>query len=181
MTANDVWTCCACLSPNLIANADVKCPVCSHTKCVSCPLGAPGLSSSAYVAIALLTSVTTPSIPSVIPRYSPFPNNITLPCEGNTTAECRSYQQYELSSFDTLGRPPLSLMNISPIASTGASKGCSFSHGGSGIEPLMYSKPSTVGWWECHSCRWANNPALYPRNCSNCPHKKCTSCIIRTY
>ncbi|EEH33017.2 hypothetical protein PAAG_04070 [Paracoccidioides lutzii Pb01] len=36
---NDVWTCCNCDGPNLIANAPSKCPVCSHQRCSSCIVG----------------------------------------------------------------------------------------------------------------------------------------------
>ena len=39
----DVWNCCQCKSPNLIANADKQCPICPHRRCSSCVTGRPGL------------------------------------------------------------------------------------------------------------------------------------------
>ena len=180
MTANDVWTCCACQSPNLIANADVKCPVCAHTNCTGCSVGRPGLHRSSYNVIGLSTSLPTPSTPNVTPRYSPFPNNIALACESNTSAQCRPYGQYGYLSLSALDRL-LHITNVSRNSSTRALRVSPLSHGRGAMEPLLFAKPSTVGWWECHSCHWANNPSLYPRVCSNCSHTKCTACTTRTY
>ena len=179
MAANDVWTCCSCKSPNLDANANVKCPVCSHTKCSNCLRGRQGLASAAGNTYELSNLVPNPCFPSVTPRYSPLSENMMSFYEGNTHEECRPRAHHDCFSLSTFGQPSSRTKNSTTpsIKVLEVFEVSSFIYSGTATGSYVCpKKPSTAGWWVCHSCQWTNDPALYPRTCSNCWHTRCSAC-----
>lgn len=170
----DVWRCCSCSGANLIANADVKCPVCSHLRCVGCHTGPPTLSDNTPTSDTLPAYLTLPSIYKAVPRNShlskttgySFPNGAEQGTSGFLTTHVfpAGFNYTYASHF-----PPGNTHRATDSSQSGA-----------GTVPSTHGRPSMAAWWTCHDCLQTNNPSLAPDRCSYCGHYKCGSCTTYT-
>lgn len=176
----DVWSCCQCGAPNLIATAPA-CPICTHPKCKDCQRGPPPqelgsphplfppqqhrLGHSYYISspsndthyrLASPTSYNSPSTPS---RHSSAVTTANtrrpLPTRGPSYGAYNTIQgsQYALQQ-SRRGVPP----------------------GSDGHNVQMYTPPPGAGWWRCCLNGHINNPGSNPERCRNDNHAKCGSC-----
>lgn len=168
----DVWRCCSCGGANLIANADVKCPVCSHPRCHACPTGPPTLADHTSTSESPSVYLPLPSTYGAVPRHS-YPSTNTGYALSNGAGK-------DTSGFWTTHLLPSGsnysyTSSSSPVNTYGA---CSSSRSGSGPRPYHHGRPSMTNWWTCHNCGQTNNPALAPEKCSNCTHSVCGNCTV---
>lgn len=172
---SDVWTCCGCGAPNLMAIAPVACPVCNeHNRCQNCRVGPPSphlsspgplfpsqnyRSGHSYDTHHRLSSPPSWNAPSAPPR------NASIATTANT---------YRTSSTRGLSYGSYNYAQGSQYALHQGSRGApGGSHGGN-VDP--HTPPSMAGWWKCCRCGQRNNPDLCPERCSLDGHRKCCYC-----
>lgn len=179
----DVWSCCQCKAPNLVAIAPTACPICTHTRCGSCStgpppqeLGSPGPlfpsqhhrsghshytlsppSNQTHYRFASPTSYTPPSAP---PRHASL----------GTSASARP-SSTRGPSYDSYGSIPGSQYALQQWP-RGARVG-SESH-----NPQVCAPQPMTGWWKCCRDGHINNPILNPERCLNDNHKICCYCHV---
>lgn len=173
-TTMDVWTCCVCKIPNLMATAPA-CPICTHTRCGYCVRGPPPqelgspqpLFPSQYHGRGQSYYTPSPSSNethyrlSTPPFYTPPsapPKHASIVTAANTrrplSTRGPSYEpQYPLQRQMRRARGGFDSHNI-PI----------------------FTPPSMTGWWKCCHDGHVNNPSLSPEKCTLDGHIKCGYC-----
>ena len=157
---SDVWTCCQCGNPNLIATAPERCPVCGHIRRSCCRAGRPTFSK-------------THSLPHHPNAYPAAPSS-----SGGQSYHC-SPTQYISPSMASSARTTPRYYNTNYTSSSYPSAPFSSSAGyPSASGNYASNHPSVRGWWVCCCCQQSYNPALVPERCPLSGHQKCSECRV---
>ena len=183
---SDVWRCCQCQTANLLALADVKCPVCDHTRDASCKVGQPTPPGKRPYPDSWSHGEGSHRITHRLPRTSSLASDprsllqsaIDDRC-GSVLEFCKQSYSGTSSSGSTYGTADAVPPFPTPVFLAHSSARHRAKDSGFSSTPSIHTltTPSTKGWWYCCNGHH-NNPSLAPDRCSQCQHWRCGSCTL---
>ena len=203
---SDVWSCCQCGAANHVANAPQKCPICGHMRSSCCPIGQPPLPGGHPYRDYWLRHQSVSS--SIARQDRPQSNSRPVQhnpqqqhrLSGQTLPSLHAAPHPTSSSSPPsiprskgslkCGAAPLAVpaRHVPPQALTLLSSPSGMTHHPktqpSARVPSAIrrpcAQPSMKDFWYCcrSNSKHLNNPAYAKEYCSQCGHKKCSTCTV---